>query len=250
VRTLPLVAAALALLAAGCGAATSEVSAPPREALPLIPAGVIRPPDAKTDMDTNPANLASAVVTYNFGQLPRYIDGGAFRLLPFDVNRSAEPGQTVHKVYELTVPRTGLVLDTVVTSALTEAQAREDARQFGVDVSYDGRRLGAPHRYWVFYRNNGAQICRIYFPGDLGALNMGVHSLVFHALPAGRHVVRVVVRQQMASGPAARLVSEYRLRVLARTPNGRERAIAPEAEEGDRAAVNRTPLLFRSIARK
>ena len=54
----------------------------------MIPAGLVRPPDAKTDMDTNPANLASAVVTYNFHQLPEYIDAGAFRLLPYDVERT------------------------------------------------------------------------------------------------------------------------------------------------------------------
>ena len=213
---------------------------------PLIPAGIVRPPDAKTDMDTNPANLASAVVTYNFHQLPEYIDAGGFRLLPYDVERAVVPGRTVRKVWRLTVPRTGLVLDTVVTSALTEAGARTDASRFAVDVSYDERRLAQPQRYWLFYRNNGSQICRIYFPGDLGALHMGVHSLVFQSLPAGRHVVRVVVRQRIPGAATARLVSVYRLRVLRRGPTARERAIAPDPEAGDRAAVNRTPLTFRT----
>jgi hypothetical protein len=242
---LVLLAAAAALLAGGCG---SERAAVPNasESLPLLPAGLVRPPDAETDMDTNAANLASAVVTYNFHQLPAYIDAGGFRLLPYDVERAVVPGETVHKRWRLTVPRTGLVLDTVVTSALTESQARSDASRFSVDVAVDGRHLAEPERYWIFYRNNGAQICRIYFPGDLGALNMGVHSLVFHPLPAGQHVVRVVVRQRILGSASARIVSEYRLYVLPRGPSARERAIAPDPVAGDRAAVNRTPLTFRS----
>ena len=100
----------------------------------------IRPPDAKTDMDTNPANLASAVVTHAFGQLPAYIDAAHFRLLPIDLFRGSEPGATVHRVYRLAIPRTSLVLDTVVTSGLTSAQAREDAKQYSVAVSIDVRR--------------------------------------------------------------------------------------------------------------
>ncbi|TML89826.1 MAG: hypothetical protein E6G08_04035 [Actinobacteria bacterium] len=232
-----------AFLVAGCG---SQHSAAPTAERPLIPAGLVRPPDAKTDMDTNPANLASAVVTYNFHQLPEYIDAGAFRLLPYDVERTVVPGGTVRNVWRLTVPRTGLVLDTVVTSALTEAGSRADASRFDVDVTYDGRHLAQPHRYWLFYRNNGSQICRIYFPGDLGALHMSVHSLVFQPLPAGRHVVRVVVRQRIPGAAAGRLVSEYRLTVLHRGPTARERAVAPDPEAGDRAAVNRTPLTFRT----
>src|SRR5437879_3618636 len=121
-----------AVLVAGCGSQRS--AAPPAER-PLIPAGLVRPPDAKTDMDTNPANLASAVVTYNFHQLPAYIDAGGFRLLPYDVERAVVPGRTLRKLWRLTVPRTGLVLDTVVTSALTEAGARTDASRFDVDVT-------------------------------------------------------------------------------------------------------------------
>jgi hypothetical protein len=242
VRT-SIVALLAAFGLAGCG---SQHSAAPAAERPLIPAGLVRPPDAKTGMDTNPANLASAVVTYNFHQLPEYIDAGAFRLLPYDVERVVEPGRTVRKVWRLTVPRTGLVLDTVVTSALTEAGARSDARRFDVGVSYDGRRLAQSQRYWLFYRNNGSQICRIYFPGDLGALNMGVHSIVFQSVPAGHHVLRVVVQQRIPGAAAARLVSEYRLNVLRRGPTIRERAIAPDAEAGDRAAVNRTPLTFRT----
>src|SRR5436190_16679995 len=69
---------------AGCGATSAEVAAP-GSALALLPERFVRAPDAKTDMDTNPANLASAVVTYSFGQLPEYIDDAAFRLLPHDM---------------------------------------------------------------------------------------------------------------------------------------------------------------------
>ena len=77
------------------------------------------------------------------------------------------------RTYRVTTPRTGLVLDTAVTSSLTEAEARHDAAQYTVAVSLDGRAVRNPERYWIFYRNNGPQICRIYFPGDLGSLNMG-----------------------------------------------------------------------------
>jgi hypothetical protein len=247
VRTsIAALALVVALVTVGCGGSEKAAPRAPAATVPLLPAGLVRPPDAKTDMDTNPANLASAVVTYNFGQLPEYIDGGAFRLLPYDVNRAVIPGETVRRVYRLTVPRTGLVLDTVVTSALRESEARADARHFGVDVTVDGRHLPDARRYWIFYRNNGAQICRIYFPGDLGALNMGVHSLVFQALPAGRHLVRVVVHQQIPGAAPGRLVSDYRLNVLARGPSARERKLAPDPEAGDRAAVNRTPMTFRN----
>ncbi len=67
-----------------------------------LPAGAIRPPDAKTDMDENAANLASAVITHAFGQLPEYIDAAKYRLLPFDVFRSAQPGVRTVRVYRLT----------------------------------------------------------------------------------------------------------------------------------------------------
>src|SRR2546429_9698697 len=79
-RTVPSLAWLCALAAcAGCGATSVEV-ADPAQGLPLLPHRVVRPPDAKTTMDTNPANLASAVVTYSFGQLPEYIDRAAVRL--------------------------------------------------------------------------------------------------------------------------------------------------------------------------
>src|SRR5207244_3081188 len=105
-RVFPLLASLCALAAcAGCGATGAEVAAPtPR--VPLLPDGLVRSPDAKTTMDTNPANLASAVVTYSFGQLPEYIDGGAFRLLPHDMAQASVPGKTLRRVYRLTVPRT------------------------------------------------------------------------------------------------------------------------------------------------
>jgi hypothetical protein len=238
-----LVVAILALVAAGCGNGEEKAAAPVDPA--TVPSGLIRPPNARTDRDTSPANLASAVVTYNFGQLPRYIDGAAFRLLPMDAYRAASPGETVRRDYRLTVPKAELVLDTVVTSGLTEAQVRDDSRNFGVAVTVDGRSLADPGRYWVYYRNNGPQICRIYFPGDLGALNMGVHSLVFRSLPAGPHVVRVNVRQAIPGSTPARFLSVYRLNVLARGPNAKERAEAPDEERAERAAVNRTPLVFR-----
>ena len=49
---------------AGCDAA--EKAAPARPPAPArqstLPAAAVRPPDAKTDQDTNPANLASAVI--------------------------------------------------------------------------------------------------------------------------------------------------------------------------------------------
>jgi hypothetical protein len=239
--------AAICALAAcsGCGATSAEVAAPaPR--LPLLSEAAIRPPDAKTDMDTNPANLASAVVTYSFGQLPEYIDGAAFRLLPHDMSQTSEPGRTLRRVYRLTVPRTHLVLDAAVTTAPVEAEARELARNFRVRVSLDGRYVRDPDRYWVFYRNNGPQICRIYFPGDLGSLHMGANSMVIRPLAPGRHRLRVELRHEIApSLPAARLVADYHLRVLPRGPSAAERAIAPD-EEGPPPPTNRIPLTFRN----
>ena len=237
-------AAVLALVAAGCGSTRTEV-ADPVAAVAVLPERVVRAPDAKTDMDTNPANLASAVVTYSFGQLPEYIDGAAFRLLPHDMAQASEPGRTMRRVYRLTVPRTQLVLDTAVTAAPTDAETRQLARTFRIRVSLDGRYLRQPGRYWVFYRNNGPQICRIYFPGDLGSLNMGANSMVFRPLRAGRHLLRVeLVRRLSPSARPARLVAEYRLRVLARAPNAAEQAIAPD-EEGAPPPSNRIPLTFR-----
>jgi len=211
----------------------------------FVPPGAIRPAHAKTDMDTNPANLASAVVTHSFGQLPAYIDGASLRLLPIDLFRPAQPGVRTVRTYRITVPRTGLVLDTAVTSALTEAEARYDAAQYTIAVSLDGRIVKAPEQYWVFYRNNGPQICRIYFPGDLGSLNMGANSLVFRPLPAGRHVVHVVVRQRVAAARPATLVTDYVLRVLNRAPNARERGSAPP-DDSNPATLGNEPLVLRT----
>ena len=154
----------------------------------------------------------------------------------------------MRRVYRLTVPRTQLVLDAAVTAAPTEAETRQLAKSFRVRVSLDGRYVKNPERYWVFYRNNGPQICRIYFPGDLGSLNMGANSLVLRPLPAGRHLLRVVVRHRVSdSQPVALRIAEYHLRVLPRSPNAAERAIAPEEDEAP-PPNNRTPLTFRSKA--
>jgi hypothetical protein len=166
-----------------------------------LPAGAIRPPDAKTDMDENAANLGSAVITHAFGQLPEYIDAANYRLLPFDVFRSVQPGMRSVRVYRLTMPRTSFVLDTALTSALTSADARNDALRYRIAVALDGASVPHPADYWVFYRNNGPLICRIYFPGDLGTLNMGVNSLVLHPLAAGRTRCR---SSCTAAFPAAR----------------------------------------------
>jgi hypothetical protein len=245
----PLVVAGIAagcLALAGCGSSHEAKRAAPADPKPLLPDRFVRSPDVKTDMDTNPANLASAVVTYSFGQLPQYIDGAAFRLLPHDMEQTSEPGTTLTKVYRLTVPRTRLVLDTVVTTSPVASEARALARAYTISVSLDGRYLRDPSRFWVFYRNNGPQICRIYFPGDLGSLNMGANSLVLHPLPAGRHVLRVeLVHRISDSQPPARRVAIYRLRVLPRPPNAAEIALAPD-EEAPPPKNNRTPLTFRS----
>ncbi len=210
----------------------------------LVSAAWIRPPDAKTDMDTNPANLASAVVTHSVGQLPAYIDAGNFRLLPIDLFRATTPGVTVRRRYRVVTPRTSLVLDSVITSGLTSAQAREDAKQYSVAVSLDGRAVPRPRRYWVFYRNNGPLICRIYFPGDLGSLNMGAHSLVIQPLAPGAHRLHVVVRQRLTGGVAV-IVTDYALQVLPRKPNARERASAPP-DNANPATLGNTPLTFRT----
>ena len=245
--TLPNVriAAAVALVAvlAGCGSRAAVRTDPP--ARPLLPESFVRSPHAKTDMDTNPANLASAVVTYSLGQLPEYIDGAAFRLLPHDMEQTSEPGKTLTKVYHLTVPRTRLVLDTAVTASPLGSEARELAGAYTIGVSLDGRPVRDPKRFWVFYRNNGPLICRIYFPGDLGSLNMGANSLVLNPLPSGRHVVRVEVTQRITDSlPPARIVRVYRLDVLRRGPGSIERAISPD-EEGPPPENNRTPLVLR-----
>ena len=239
----------LSLLAAcaGCGSTASEVAAP-AASLALLPERFVRGPDVKTDMDTNPANLASAVVTYSFGQLPQYIDDAAFRLLPHDMAQASEPGRTTRRVYRITMPRTQLVLDTAVTASPLSSEARQLASAYTISIRLDGRAVRDPERFWVFYRNNGPLICRIYFPGDLGSLNMGANSLVLHPLPAGRHLLRVVVRHRVSdSQPLALRIAEYHLRVLPRPPNATERAIAPKEDEAP-PPNNRTPLTFRSKA--
>ena len=138
------------------------------------------------------------------------------------------------------------MLDTVYTAAPTADEAKLLARAWTVDVSLDGRHLRQPDRFWVFYRNNGPQICRIYFPGDLGSLQMGANSIVFHPLAPGRH--RLVVRATQHLGGSlgsSTLIADYRLRVLARGPNEHERELAPE-EDSAPPADNRTPLTFRT----
>jgi hypothetical protein len=239
-------AVALVAVLAGCGSHVAVRADPPSG--PYLPESFLRSPHAKTDMDTNPANLASAVVTYSLGQLPEYIDGAAFRLLPHDMEQTSEPGKTLKKVYRLTVPRTHLVLDTAVTASPLGSEARELARAYTISIRLDGRAVRDPERFWVFYRNNGPLICRIYFPGDLGSLNMGANSLVLRPLAAGRHLLRVVVRHRVSdSQPVALRISEYHLRVLPRPPNAAEQAIAPE-EDSAPPPNNRTPLTFRSKA--
>ena len=247
-RLVPVLVA-VGLAAAACGgeskAPTTTRAATPAQG-PYIAEAAVRSPLVKTDMDTNPANLASAVITYSFGQLPEYIDGAAFHLLPHDVEQAGEPGKTTRHVYRITTPRTKLVLDTVYTAAPTSAETEQLANTWTVDVSLDGRHLRRPDRFWVFYRNNGPEICRIYFPGDLGSLHMGANSIVFHALAPGPH--RLVVRATQDLGGSlgtSTIVSDYRLNVLARGPNEHERELAP-AEDSAPPRNNRTPLTFRT----
>jgi len=232
-------------IAAGLGGAGFSRADTPR---PIVSPNAIRSPHAKTDMDTNPANLASAVITHAFGQLPDYIDDAGFRLLPFDVFRTARPGRTTVVVHRLTVPHTSLVLDTAMTSGLTSQEARSDAADVHVAISLDGASVPRPSRFWVFYRNNGPLICRIYFPGDLGTLNMGANTLVLRPLAPGRHALHVVVRRSLAGREPATLVTDYRIDVLARAPNARERASAPE-EDVNPASLGNTPLTFRTPTR-
>ena len=250
-----MVAAVAAL--AGCGgeATVAVREAPESDAFrvfdmqrPLLPDSFLRAPSAKTDMDTNPANLASAVVTAGLGQLAPYIDGGAFRLLPFDLNQASEPGRALVSKYRVTLPRTHVVVDTVAVASPTRSETKSLAHNWDVRVALDGRYVRDPHRFWIFYRNNGPQICRIYFPGDLGSLQMGANSFVLNPLPAGRHVLRVEAAQRISERlPVARIVRVYTLNVLHRRPGAREAAIAPD-EEGPPPANNRTPLTFRSQA--
>lgn len=225
-RALPLVP--LALVLAACGASTRVDEAGQPTGARLVSAGAIRSPLFRKDMDANPSNLASAVVTHAFGQLPVYIDDAKRRLLPYDMFRSFESGRALMHTYRIMTPRTQLILDTVVTSGLTGSEARANARPYRVSVTLDRRIVPQINRYWVYYRNNGPQICRIYFPGDLGSLNMAVHSLVVQPLRPGVHRIRVTVVRRSPGAPAARRVTTYVLHVLPRLPNASERAIAPD----------------------
>jgi hypothetical protein len=275
VRRRLLLAPALAALATGCGGGggsdptpTSTQGAkradPPRlvvQPAPLPPLPPVRPrgkligapairsPFQKVEnKDDNAANLASAVITFAFGQLPIYIDKAEFRLLPFEVGRPVTPGVTTHVTHRLTVPHTRLILDTAMSSAQSKAEVLRDVQRMRVDVSLDGRHVARPETYWVYYRNNGPQICRIYFPDDLSSLQMAVNSMVWRPLTPGRHTLRVVVDQQLPpSRTPARSVTTYVIRVLDREPTARERAIAPD-EEGPKP-VDNTPLTFRSPTR-
>jgi hypothetical protein len=159
--------------------------------------------------------------------------------------RAGTPGVTVHRVYRATLPRTGAILDTAVASGASTSEVQQQARRYAVAVSLDGRWLQHPERQWVFYRNDGPQICRIYFPDDLSSLQMGVNSLVLRPMAAGRHRLHVVVEQLLIPGTApARFVTDYRLRVLPRGPGARERAIAPD--EDAPPPSRGTPLAFSS----
>jgi hypothetical protein len=208
--------------------------------VPVVGPGAIRSPDFRKNMDTNPANLASAVVTHAFGQLPEYIDDASFRLLPYEMFAAYEPGRARTQTYRLTTPHTNLVLDTVVTSGLTGTEAHRNAAAYSVSVTLDGRLVPRIDRYWVAYRNDGPLICRIYFPGDLGSLNMDVHSLVLRPLTAGLHRIRVAVVRHSPGVPPARRVTNYALRVLGRGPSTAERAVAPPDDAPK--PPSRTPL--------
>jgi hypothetical protein len=268
VRRLLLILPA-ALAAAGCGTSSSDETAPPARTtpaagaatvmararprpqpvrLPVLASRAVRAPDIEgVRMDENPANLASSVVTFAFGKLPEYIDRGEYRLLPFDMFRAATPGETTHRTHRLTLPRTGMILDTAVTEAQTVSEVRAAAALYRIDVALDGRWVQHPLRHWVFYRNNGAQMCRIYFPDDLSSLQMAANSMVFRRLTAGRHRLHVVVDQTIVVGtPPARFVTDYDLRVLPRGPGKREAAIAPD--ESAPPPADRTPLAYTKAA--
>jgi hypothetical protein len=260
VRRRLLIVPALAVLATGCGggaghstqtrAVVQQPLVPPlppvRPRGKLITSPEIRDPRKKVaDKDDNAANLASAVITNAFGQLPIYIDKAEFRLLPFKVGRPVTPAVTTHVTHHLTVPHTRLVLDAAMTSALSRAEVLNDVQRIRVDVSLDGRHVATPERYWVYYRNNGPQICRIYFPDDLSSLQMAVNSMVWRPLAPGRHVLRVKVDQLLPPAAVpAHSITTYVLRVLAREPTAAERAIAPD-EDGPKPPVDNTPLTFR-----
>jgi hypothetical protein len=239
--TLTVALATMALAATGCGSGTHRADVSTHH-VPHSAAGAIRSPAFHGNMDTNPANLASAVVTHAFGQLPDYIDDARFRLLPFQMFRTLEPGRSLVHTIRVTTPRTSLVLDTVVSSGQTGTEARLDARAYSVSVSVDRRLVPAIGRYWIYYRNNGPQICRIYFPGDLSSLNMAVQSLVLRPLTPGRHELSVAIVRRSPGSPPARLTTRYVLNVLSRAPSKAERDSAPE-EDGPKPPSN-TPLSF------
>jgi hypothetical protein len=244
-RSVLLALVPVALVLAGCGGGATRDSAAGDKNLSnvaYVSPAAIRSTKPGKNMDTNPSNLASAAVTHAFGQLPQYIDDARFRLLPYDVYRVFEPGRTRTRTVRLTTPRTSLVLDTVMVSGPTGTQALQSARAYTVAVTLDGRVVPRIGRYWLYYRNNGPQICRIYFPGDLGSLHMAVQSLVFQPPTPGVHRIRVSVVRRSRSGAPARLVYRYLVHVLPRGPSAAERAIAPE-EDGPKPP-SRTPLTF------
>jgi hypothetical protein len=270
VRRRLLIAPVLAVLGTGCGGGGSDstttssqgarhadpprtvVAAAPLPPLPpvrphgqLIGSPAIRSPFKKVESkDDNAANLASAVITFAFGQLPIYIDKAEFRLLPFEIGRPVTPGATTHVTHRLTVPHTRLVLDTAMSSAQSKAEVVRDVQRMRVDVSLDGKHVARPEQYWVYYRNNGPQICRIYFPDDLSSLQMAVNSMVWRPLTPGRHTLRVEVDQQLPpTRTPARSVTTYVIRVLNREPTRAEQAIAPD--ESAPPPVDNTPLTFR-----
>ena len=244
-RTVSLALLPAALAVAGCGGGTTHAHAVVHHnpsGVAFVSPSAIRSPKPGKDNDTNPSNLASAVVTHAFGQLPQYIDAASFRLLPYDVYRVFEPGRPHTRTVRLTTPRTSLVLDTVVTSGPTQDEARRNARAYTVRVTLDSRLVRRIGRYWLNYRNNGPQICRIYFPGDLGSLSMSVNSLVLRPPAPGLHRIGVTVVRRSPGVPPARLVYRYVVRVLARGPSPAERAIAPEEDAAK--PPSRTPLTF------
>ena len=77
---------------------------------------------------------------------------------------------------------------------------------------------------------------------------MGANSLVLRPLPAGRHVLHVVLRQRIAGKPPATLVTDYVLRVLDRAPNARERRSAPP-DDSNPASLGNQPLVLRTPRR-
>ncbi len=228
-------------MTAGCGGA-GRVALHATHHVPYVASAAIRSPAFHASMDTNPANLASAVVTHAFGQLPDYIDDARFRLLPFQMYRVFEPGRSLRHSIRVTTPHTNLVLDTVAAAGATGTEAQQNASAYSVSVSIDGKLVPSIRRYWIYYRNNGPQICRIYFPGDLSSLNMAVHSLVLRPLSPGRHEVSVAVVRRSQGLLPARVTTRYLLDVLPRPPSKAERAIAPE-EDGPKPP-SRTPLTF------